>query len=265
MKRGKGRWLFPLAGLVVGFWVLPQLLHTDLGIWGAGVCHRIAERSLQVDGRQLPLCARCTGLYLGFLAWVVVSTIRGRGKPAGLPPWPVLAAMGLFLFLVAVDGLNSYLALWLGRGPLYAPHNILRVLTGSLEGVALAGVFWPIFHLGLWESAPEPDRRAAGNMPLVLLAVGLLDAFALWHPRGSFYPLALLSLAGLLLALGMLNALLLGLFLRRAGRVTSWHEAGALLAWGGCLALLELAGLSWLRYRLTGSFFLSLSDITIQY
>lgn len=265
MKRGKGRWLLPFVGLFVGFWVLPQLLHTDLGMWGAGVCHRIAERSFQVDGRQLPLCARCTGLYLGFLTWVVVSSIRARGKPAGLPHWPVLVVMGLFLLLAGVDGLNSYLALWLGHGPLYPPHNALRVVTGSLEGVALAGFFWPILQLGLWEHAPEVDRHAGRDLPLVLLAVALLDGLALWHPRGSFYLLALLSLAGLLLALAILNALLLGLLLRRAGHVTSWYEAGTLLAWGGCLALLEVAGLSCLRYRLTGSFLLSLEEITTPY
>ncbi|MGB9606498.1 MAG: hypothetical protein ACPL88_11545, partial [Bryobacteraceae bacterium] len=109
------------------------------------------------------------------------------------------------------------------------------------------------------------DRRAGRGLPPVLATVAALDLFALWHPRGSFYPLALLSLAGLLLALGMLNMLLVGLFLRRAGHVASWKEAGNLLAWSLWLALLELAGLAFVRYRLTGAFSLSLYETTGKY
>jgi len=262
MKGRKGLWWFPLAGGLFGFFLLPHLLHTDLGFWGAGVCHRIAERSLAVGGRQLPLCARCTGLYLGFVAAVAVTLVQRRGRPVGLPSWPVLGVFGLFFLLVGIDGLNSYLSLWLGHGPLYPPQNALRVLTGSLEGVALAGLLWPMLYLGLWGSSPAgPDTRTGRELPWVMATVSLLDLLALWHPPGSFYLLALLSLGGLLLALAMLNALLLGLLLRRAGRIACWHEAAVLLSWGAWFALLELAGLAWLRYRLTGSFFMSLNFI----
>ena len=32
---------------------------------GSFVCHQIPERSFHLSGVQLPVCARCTGLYLG--------------------------------------------------------------------------------------------------------------------------------------------------------------------------------------------------------
>ena len=32
---------------------------------GSAVCHQRAERSFHLDAAQLPVCARCTGLYLG--------------------------------------------------------------------------------------------------------------------------------------------------------------------------------------------------------
>jgi uncharacterized membrane protein len=32
---------------------------------GAVVCHQLPERSFHVWGAQLPVCARCTGIYLG--------------------------------------------------------------------------------------------------------------------------------------------------------------------------------------------------------
>jgi uncharacterized membrane protein len=36
-------------------------------LYGAGslLCHQIAERSFHLDGFQLPVCARCLGLYVG--------------------------------------------------------------------------------------------------------------------------------------------------------------------------------------------------------
>jgi uncharacterized membrane protein len=32
-------------------------------------CHRKPERSFSWSGKQFPVCARCTGFYLGFLAF----------------------------------------------------------------------------------------------------------------------------------------------------------------------------------------------------
>ena len=60
------RWFVPIAALLVlaGFLFVtpPGLLGKADGI-GYAICHRIDERSFQLFGRQLPLCARCTGEY----------------------------------------------------------------------------------------------------------------------------------------------------------------------------------------------------------
>ena len=46
---------------------------------GSVVCHQLPERSFFLDGRQLPVCARCTGLYLsgaaGLVAWWAVKLL----------------------------------------------------------------------------------------------------------------------------------------------------------------------------------------------
>ena len=151
--------------------------------------------------------------------------------------------------------MNSYLAFFPGLPHLYTPHNALRLLTGALEGIALAGVLLPALHLTLWEApqecAPISNLREFGR---VILVAGLLGFPALW-PAGPFlYPVAFFSLAGLFLAMGLVNTLPVAVLLRRAGRVTCRGEAVSLLAWGCFLATLELAALSWLRYRLTGAF-----------
>ena len=244
--------LLPAALTLGGLFLFPWLAHTGPGFWGAGVCHRIVERSFSISGQTLPLCARCTGIYLAFFSTAVMG---GRRRPAAFPPPGILLFLLLFLVLTGLDGLNSYLAFFPTLPHLYEPNNVLRLLAGALEGIALAGFLLPALHLTLWETprgeSPIPNLRALGQ---TLLVVGGLALPALW-PGGPFlYLVASLSLAGLFLAMGLVNTLPIAVLLRRAGRVTRWGEAATLFAWGTFLAMLELAALSWLRYHLTGDF-----------
>jgi uncharacterized membrane protein len=253
------RWTLPLALLALGLVLVPAIAHEGPGFWGAGVCHRIVERSFVVAGVQLPLCARCTGVFIAFLTTVVVCFLRGRRRPADLPPPGVTVALFMFLVIVGVDGLNSYLALFPALPHLYEPSNTLRLLTGSLEGVALASFLQPILHMTLWQKPQEvrsiPNFRELGLVVLASWGVGLL---ALWHPPFSLYPLTVLSLAGLFVALSTVNTLLVALVAGRVGRVIHWSEALALFGWGCVVAMLEIAAMAWFRYWLIGSFSLSL-------
>ncbi len=45
----------------------------------APVCHQIPERCFFIDGHPLPVCSRCTGLYIGFFLGMVFSPLL-RGK-----------------------------------------------------------------------------------------------------------------------------------------------------------------------------------------
>src|SRR5688572_17408563 len=49
---------------------------------GSNVCHQRAERSFHLDGVRMPVCARCTGLYLGgalgVLAWTMIAGVRAN-------------------------------------------------------------------------------------------------------------------------------------------------------------------------------------------
>ncbi len=252
-------WVVPLGLFSLGLLVFPLLAGEGPGFWGAGICHRIAERSFIVAGQQLPLCARCTGIYVGFLAAILISFLRGRRRPAALPPAGIALTLLLFLAAVGVDGINSYLAFFPGLPHLYEPHNTLRVVTGTLEGIALAGFILPAVHSTLWQEPQEvrsiPNARELG---LILLGAGAVDLLVLWHPAMSLYPMIAISLLGPFLAMGLINTLLVAVVSRRAGHVSSWREAGTVLVWGGVLAMLEMAGMAWLRFFLTGSFALVL-------
>ncbi|MBV1755609.1 MAG: DUF2085 domain-containing protein [Methanobacterium sp.] len=34
------------------------------------ICHGLPERSFKIKGHMLPVCARCTGLYLGSFSYI---------------------------------------------------------------------------------------------------------------------------------------------------------------------------------------------------
>ncbi len=67
--------------------------------FGALVCHQRPERSFHLAGAQLPVCARCTGLYLSAALGILFVWAR-RPSPAA----PVRAVAGLPPVGRAADG-----------------------------------------------------------------------------------------------------------------------------------------------------------------
>ena len=49
-------------------------------IYAAGsiVCHQLPARSFHIGGVQLPVCARCTGLYMGGVVGIMLWLARAR-------------------------------------------------------------------------------------------------------------------------------------------------------------------------------------------
>ena len=99
---------------------------------GSAVCHQMAERSFLYDGMQMPLCARCTGIYTGvFFAFCFffLKKRMGSGRPFSMPQ-TILAAAAILP--VGIDGAGSYLGFW-------ESSQFLRILTGSIVGVVIPG------------------------------------------------------------------------------------------------------------------------------
>jgi uncharacterized membrane protein len=241
-----------LAVIVVIWFSTPGGLLDKADHVGYGVCHQIPIRSPFFSGRQLPLCARCSGQFLGALAGLGLLLVLGRGRAAKLPPPAVTIVLLGFLAAWALDGFNSYLTLFPGAPHLYQPHNILRTTTGAMQGVALISLVLPFFNVTLW-ARPDP-RPTIGSLREVLLLLGLIALIVAavgseWTPL--LYPLALLSVAGTLLMLTMVTTMLTVLALRRDGQAGGWRDALPLLAAGLALALLIVLGINLLRAWLT--------------
>jgi uncharacterized membrane protein len=115
------RGLVVLAVLAFG-WValvlfapwLPVPLAGVVYLFGGRICHQIAERSFFLDDVQLPVCARCLGIYVGAALGLVLSGRMNHGATAML------------------------LALAINMLTVWSDSNPVRAAAGLVLGIALA-------------------------------------------------------------------------------------------------------------------------------
>ncbi|WP_165423750.1 DUF2085 domain-containing protein [Ktedonosporobacter rubrisoli] len=195
-----------LAGLVLlpGPSLLERLRWLD-----SGICAQMATHTFYPGGEPLPLCARNTGIYLGFIVSLALLHITGKGHAQQLPPGRLCAILVSGVILLALDGLNS-LALDLGLPHLYQPHNLLRLASGLVTGLALAALSLPIINRLLWCEYSEQRSISSWSALFPFIFMLIICFFAVASQNiVVLYPLALLSTAGLLSALSIVNLLVI--------------------------------------------------------
>lgn len=260
-KRLFGLLIVTIILFIMGFYSAtdPAYLGHDralhAGDWlGGGVCHRLTERSFMINGRQFPLCARCTGMYLGVAVAFVVVFLAGRIRWTDLPSPPILIVLVGFIGVMGVDGVNSYTHFFANFPHLYEPRNWLRLVTGVGTGLAMGLFAFPILAQTLW--ANGPNRRMVINFRefgLILAVAATAVLLLLSNQPTISYVLALVSVGGLLLILTSLNAILWMTLLKKDGLATRWRETAVPLIISGLLALGQLSVLSAVRIYFTGT------------
>jgi uncharacterized membrane protein len=248
-----------LVFLTVGLLVIGWLLNTPEGLFGKAdavgyaVCHRIDLRSFHLGDRQLPLCARCTGMYLGAMLGLAFQAATARRR-TGTPPRGVILVLGLMVLAFAVDGLNSYLSLFPGAPTVYQPDNTLRLLTGTGMGIAIAAALFPAFNLSVWRTV-HPGPALPGGLPFSgLIALGvLLNLILLTQNPWVLYPMALISAAGVLVLITMVYTMIWLIALRQENRFDRLTELLLPLTGGFGLGMVQIIVLDLGRYLLTGT------------
>lgn len=249
------RWL--LVGLAIAL-ALTWLSLTPHGLLGKAdavgyaVCHRIDARSFHIGERAFPMCARCSGLFLGAMLGLVYQILQGRkGK---MPPTLVLILLGLFALAWVMDGLNSFLMLTPGLSSFYQTENWTRLITGTGMGLGISAILLPSFIQTLfvnWEDAP-----ALGNWKQVgglILAAMALDAMILFEIPWLLYPLALISAAGVVVLLTMIYSMVLVMLFKKDNTYSSIKQLFVPLLGGFIIAILQIGAIDLLRYIWTGT------------
>ena len=251
------RWIvFGLAMAIFGVW----LLGTPGGLWGKAdavgyaICHRIPARSFHLHGHALPLCARCTGIYLGVMAGVIVYGLSGRLRSGRLPPVRVLIALVLFGLAIAVDGINSYLSLFAFYTPLFTPNNTLRLITGLYAGLTMITIMLPVFNMSAWRG-PEttaPLRSLKELGALCLIGAVMVGGVLLEIPA-LLLMFALLSVVGVVLMFVLIGTILFLAAARHEATATRWRELILPGVAGVAFAFAVIGFINALRYALTGT------------
>jgi uncharacterized membrane protein len=240
--------------MAVFFFSPPVTLLDKTQAIGYAVCHQIPVRSFHLDGQPLPLCARCTGIYLGALGGVAGLALLKRYHSTELPPFAVLITLAAFVVLMGIDGVNSYLTFFPKAPHLYEPQNWLRLTTGALHGLAMSVMVVPVVNGGLWHASRvknEPVIKNFRELLLFLAGAAAIILVVLWQAPFLLYPLAFLSTLGVLLMLGLVGMMLVVVLTRREATARRWSDLILPGIMGLAIAFLIIEVMGGLRAMLT--------------
>jgi uncharacterized membrane protein len=244
-----------LAVVISWLYFTPSGLLGKADAIGYAVCHRIDVRSFHLGVRQIPVCARCTGQYLGAmlgLAYLVIFRPRRTSRPS----WMIIAILVAGALAYGVDGLNSYIHLipGLSRFYLYEPDNTLRLITGTYLGLGISTMIFPAFNQTIWKKwDSRPVFEGFRDFGVLLFLSAVLDLLVLTENPIVLYPLALISAAGVIILLTMIYSMVVVMILGIENHFERISQFLYPLIAGFLVALLQIAALDYFRHLLTGT------------
>ncbi|MBU5227519.1 DUF2085 domain-containing protein [Clostridium senegalense] len=96
-------------------------------------CHRMPERSFFLKNKQFPICARCTGILVGYFIGIIYSILTKKIN---------FFLLFIFMIPISIDGIGQLYGYW-------NSNNIRRFLTGILAGIATIQFIHIAIILGL--------------------------------------------------------------------------------------------------------------------
>jgi uncharacterized membrane protein len=117
------------------------------------ICHQRSERSFHIGGVQLPVCARCTGLYVSGAVGAVAAGIGWRRRPQRTRAVLLAAAV------------PSAVTVVLEFAGLSHPSNVMRALSALPLGGAAGWVFVRSLRAerDAARAGPEAQRQGQGQ------------------------------------------------------------------------------------------------------
>ncbi|MCL4415948.1 MAG: DUF2085 domain-containing protein [Actinobacteria bacterium] len=185
---------------------------------GASVCHQIPERSLKMGGLILPICARDSGIYIGFFICAIFMFLIFRQRESELPPLYILIILIIFILSTIVDGLLSYLFV-------IETNNIARFTTGFLAGSSIMAVIYPIFNYQYYKDSYNIRIFVSPIKFIFFIAVDALIIFITLLQIGFlkyfYYYLSAVAVIFTFYFVNLIIILLIPIFSRKAPRLFS--------------------------------------------
>lgn len=250
-------WIIALAILLAALlatwlWMTPVGWWEKIRLLGYAVCHQIEERSFFYHNLQSPLCARCTGMYLGGMLAIGYQVWQGR-KGRFPPAWVMIMLGGLFIWF-GIDGLNSFLHFFPGFAQGYQPSNLFRLITGTGVGLGIGAILTPLFNQTAWADwINRSFFEKWYSFPILLLLAALMVAGVYSQHPVILLPAMVISGLSVVFLLSSLHSVLALMLTRRSNLQLTWRQMMLPLLIGLNVAFVQILVTSLLRFLLTGT------------
>jgi uncharacterized membrane protein len=216
----------------------------------SGICAEIATHIFYAGSERLPLCARNTGIYMGFFASLLILKLLRKDRAQSLPPRMIMIFLLGGICLLTTDGSNSLL-FDLGLPHLYQPQNSLRLATGLLTGLAIAGCTLPTINRLLWcEYTSQQSIASWREIGVFLAALALSFGAVVTQSGWLLYPIAILSTSGIVLVVSYFNLTLIITICKREQTFTRYRELAPFFSMALVYAIGEMLILAQLKQPL---------------
>lgn len=256
-KWHKLRWGLLIAS--VSILLIGWLFYTPPGFWGKmqglgfAVCHQSPTHSFHAFERSMPLCARCTGMYLGALIAILMQITRRKERLNAFPKTYFLVFFGLFLAGFAVDGFNSLFAKGFNIH-LYDTQNWMRLTTGLGVGWGMGAMVGPAIHQSVWKKSTD---QPFFSKPIQILWLILFSAVPV---AGMLLEIDIItavfsSLAAMTVPffLSFLHMLLVIMATFKENTFDTWQQLLPYWLTGLLVAFLQIYIFSWVRVSAFGT------------
>lgn len=241
------------VGFVVALLAWPGSLNNKLMLLTSGTCAQRVAHSYFMSDLQLPVEGRMVGIFGGYALTLFFLWFIGRGRAFHLPHRPIVIVLILMVASMAIDGLNATV-FDMGLPVLYQPQNWLRLLTGLLSGIGLAGLVQPFFNSVIWQRGYNlRSFQSWGELGAMLVLAAMFGLATISGWELLYWPVAIITVIGIVTALVMINLMIFALALRRENRVISVTGLLTPLSMVFIFSLAELILFAVFRIALVGS------------
>ncbi len=150
----------------------------------------------------MPVCSRCTGIYIGFIISLIVIQILERKVKISMPSFKIMIALIIFAFSMGLDSILTSLRI-------IEPNNYVRLITGYLVGWAIVILLLPLKNSVIWKAGAEKQYLnnklrfvlwvACGIAVILLFYFTYKKIFFIWYFLSSAGQILLLSYLFLIL------------------------------------------------------------------
>ena len=161
------------------------------------ICHQLPERSIFIGGAQLPLCARCTGIYGSIFIFFLYFLLRKRFRADYPPRLPLLIFTVCCLAPFMYDGGSAYMGI-------HATNNLTRILTGAFAGLPLSFLIILLFNIKTLMSGGKHEPIIKNVIDLLPLVLCIIFSYAVYREVLPWIIPAAVSFLGLISFFGLL-------------------------------------------------------------